>query len=524
MRIFIDTDILIEAAQDADSDAMGFLSEIEKNTEVGMWVSAGSVLSVLSEVSGNGNNAGNKLVRFIRECCSIIPLRRATLARALNGGGSKFEDWIQGDAAQSLKMDRFVTNEANQYGQMDMPVVTPEILLAELREAITRKENREVPFLDLKAQHHQVYNEIDDKITDIIANNGFILGKHVEEFEGKFAGLQEAKYCIGVSSGTDALHIALLALGVGHVDFVIVPVNTFIATAEAVSLCGAIPIFIDCDKFYNIDAYALDKTLSSLTEAKALCPKAIIPVHLYGQPANMDEIMAISAKYDIPVVEDCCQAHLARWRGRRVGNFGAVGAFSFYPGKNLGAYGEAGALITNDADLYEKMKMIRQHGEVRRYHHQTVGHNYRMAAIQGAVLATKCDHIEDWTDKRQRNAGLYTERLSGIKGVELPAEADLAECVYHLYVIQTDCRDELKAHLEKNGISTGLHYPVPLHLQEAYKSLGYWEGDFVNAETAAKRILSLPMYPELNDGQIRYVCKKIKSFFSQDTPRPYAYG
>ena len=287
--------------------------------------------------------------------------------------------------------------------------------------------------MDLKAQHHEIYNKIDDRITDIIGNTGFILGKHVDEFEERFAEAQGAKYCLGVSSGTDALHVALLALGIGPGDRVIVPVNTFIATAEAVSLTGAEPVFVDCDKFYNPDVEKIKEIVESRlytvnskgrkgritnNESPITC---IIPVHLYGQPADMDEIIALADEYGLKVVEDSCQAHLAAWRmadgaWRKVGNFGEFGAFSFYPGKNLGAYGEAGALITNDEALFKRAKMFRQHGEIERYHHEVVGHNYRMAAMQGAVLATKIKYLKGWTEQRRKNANLYSELLKDVNG------------------------------------------------------------------------------------------------------------
>ena len=376
----------------------------------------------------------------------------------------------------------------------------------------TDYEIRSVPFLDLKAQQPQILDEIRKRFDDIIENTGFILGKHVEEFEEEFARLQTTAYCIGVSSGTAALHIALLTLGVGPGDKVIVPVNTFIATAEAVSLCGAEPVFVDCDKFYNLDTDKLKLRITEVEEKQRGLLKAIIPVHLYGQPANMTKIMTIAEEYNLKVVEDCCQAHLARFNNKTVGNYGEFGAFSFYPGKNLGAYGEAGALITNDENMYKKAKMIRQHGEVERYHHQVIGHNYRMEAFQGAVLATKSKYIEEWTEKRKAIAKIYTELLSEIDGIETPLELGGTDCVYHLFVIQTDNRDELQRYLGDNNIATGLHYPVPLHLQEAYAFLEYKEGDFPVAEKAAKRILSLPMYPELTEVQIHYVCDKIKGW------------
>jgi len=437
-----------------------------------------------------------------------------------------FEHQVQMASAEELNVDVIISNQPSNFRNSRIPVLTPEQFL-EKRSAGELEKVKEVPFLDLKAQQHQIYNEIDDRITDILANTGFILGKYVEEFEHGFAELQHAKYCVGVSSGTDALHIALSALGIGPGDAVIMPANTFIATAEAVSLTGATPVFVDCDNFYNLDVKELRKVIESRqyavnskqrkgritnNESRITC---LIPVHLYGQPAKMDGIMKLAEEYELMVVEDACQAHLAEWRGKKVGNFGEFGAFSFYPGKNLGAYGEAGALITNNEDLHLMAKMLRQHGEIERYHHSVIGHNYRMEAIQGAVLATKLKYLEEWTEKRRRNAQLYNELLSGVEGIETPKELERTHCVYHLYVIQADDRDGLQRYLQQNGISTGLHYPVPLHLQEAYKHLGYKEGDFPVAEKAAKRILSLPMFPELTGAQIQYVCDKIKEYMSK---------
>jgi len=239
---------------------------------------------------------------------------------------------------------------------------------------------------------------------------------------------------------------------------------------------------------------------------------AVIPVHLYGQPANMTQIMDLAEEFDFKVVEDCCQSHMAELHGKKLGNFGDFGAFSFYPGKNLGAYGEAGALNTNDEALFNKAKMIRQHGEIQRYHHKHVGHNYRMSAFQGAVLGVKLKYIEEWTYKRQKCAQIYNKLLENVEGVKTPLEIGDASCVYHLYVIQAENRDGLQQYLQENGVASGLHYPVPLHLQEAYGDLGYKKGDFPVAEQAAEKILSLPMYPELTEEQIVYVCDVIKGW------------
>ena len=453
----------------------------------------------------------NKIVNNLKSL-SVIPVRNATLVSAFESQSPDFEDNLKMASAQIFNLDFIVTRNKRHFKHSPVEALTPQDFMNRYKSGDLLNEKISVPFLDLKAQHHQIYNEIDDRITNIIANTGFILGKHVDEFEEGFAEIQEAKYCIGVSSGTDALHVALMALGIGPGDEVILPVNTFIATAEAVSLCGAEPVFVDNDEYYNLDVMKLEELINHKAQGEGHKVKAVIPVHLYGQPANMDQIVALADEYELNVVEDCCQAHLAELNGKKVGNFGEFGAFSFYPGKNLGAYGESGALITNSEELYRKAKMIRQHGEIERYHHVVAGHNYRMEAIQGAVLAVKLRYLVEWTKKRQINASLYSELLKEIDGIEPPEELVGTESVYHLYVIQAADRDGLQGYLQKNGIASGLHYPVPLHFQEAYGHLGHKEGDFPMAERAAKRILSFPMYPELSEGHIRYVCDKAREF------------
>ena len=517
MKVFFDTNVLIDIAVRSDEypHSMKVVNEVMERSGVSPWVSAISLNNIEYIISNLGQRQkAYRLLRFIRDRFSIIPFRKSVFVKALNSGGPDFEDAIQMACADELGMDYIITRNTDHFRESEVPAVTPSEFLEKWNVGEFDQVSN-VPFMNLKAQHHQIYNEIDDRITDIIANTGFILGKHVEEFEDAFTKAQGGKYCVGVSSGTDALHIALMALGIGHGDAVIVPVNTFIATAEAISLCGATPVFVDCDGFYNLDAEKLKLRISEVGEEQRGLLKAVIPVHLYGQPANMDEIMALAEEYDLKVVEDCCQAHLAKYDGEPVGSFGQFGAFSFYPGKNLGACGEAGALITNDEKLYQKAKMIRQHGEVERYHHSVVGHNYRMSAFQGAALSVKMQYIAEWTEKRQENARLYNELLAGIKGIRTPKEMPNTSCVYHLYVIQTDDRGGLREYLEQNGISIGIHYPISLHLQEAYKDLGYKEGDFPVAERSAKRILSLPMFPELTEAQIGYVCEKIKEYMTK---------
>ncbi|MEW6382158.1 MAG: DegT/DnrJ/EryC1/StrS family aminotransferase [bacterium] len=372
-----------------------------------------------------------------------------------------------------------------------------------------------VPFVDLQIQYQTIKPEIDAAVQDVLDSAAFIMGPKVAEFEQGFARLHSAAYCIGTSSGTDSLHLALWAAGIQSGDAVIIPVNTFIATAEAVSLCGAEPVFIDCDEYYNLDVSKLKQKLSALRAKEWARLKGIIPVHLYGQPADMDEIAALAREYDLVMIEDCAQAHCAQWNGRPVGTFGLVGCFSFYPGKNLGAYGEAGAVITNDRSLYEAMMLIHDHGARIRYHHHVIGHNYRMEGIQGAVLSVKLNYINSWTEKRRENANLYGELLKDVVEVAIPKIKPGRTHSFHLYVVRVKERDALMKYLTDHGISTGLHYPVPLHLQKAYAHLGYRRGDFPMAEKMAGEILSLPMYPELTKEQINYVVNQIKNFFGK---------
>lgn len=378
-------------------------------------------------------------------------------------------------------------------------------------------ENMHVPFLDLKAQYQQIKSEINLAINEVLESASFILGKPVLEFEEEFAKKHQVKHCIGLSSGTDGNHISLWALGIGPGDEVILPANTFIATAWGVTLCGAKPVFVDCHpESYNIDPNEVEKVITSKT-------KAIVAVHLYGQPADMDPLKEIAQKYNLYLVEDSAQSHLAEYKGKKVGGLGISAVFSFYPGKNLGAYGEAGAITTNDDELAEKFRMIRDHGSVRKYIHVMLGHNYRMESIQGAVLKVKLKYLEIWTEKRRQVAKKYKELLCDLEQITLPTEMEYAKHVYHLFVIKVNAkpenrqeiRDKLREYLNENGIGTGLHYPIPLHLQPCFKELGYKKGDFPVSEQLAESGLSLPMYPELTDEQIEYVASKIKEFFNK---------
>lgn len=375
----------------------------------------------------------------------------------------------------------------------------------------------QVPFLDLKAQYNSIKEEVNKAIQEILDNTAYILGNSVKNFEKEFAKAHNVKHCVGLSSGTDGNHLALWALGIKPGDEVIIPANTFIATAWGATLCGATPVFVDCHPdSYNIDPQKIEASITPRT-------KAIVAVHLYGQPADMDALRDIASLKNIHLVEDCAQSHLAEYKGNKTGGLSEASSFSFYPGKNLGAYGEAGAVCTNDDELADYFLKLREHGQSKKYYHQTYGHNYRMEGIQGAVLGVKLKYLPKWTEGRRKVAEKYRELLGKFDKIVLPKEMEYAKHVYHLYVIQvnassdlkknSELRDKLKDHLQEKGISTGLHYPVPLHLQECFKHLGYKEGDFPVTEKLAFTGLSLPMFPELTDEQIYYVSESIKEFF-----------
>lgn len=364
-----------------------------------------------------------------------------------------------------------------------------------------------VPFVDLQLQYASLKAEILTAVEGVMESAQFVLGKTVAEFEGRFAAAHRTRFCVGVGSGTEALHILLWAMEIGNGDEVVTVPQTFIATAEAISLTGARPVFVDIDpETYTMDPERLEQAITPRT-------KAILPVHLYGQPAAMDVILDVAIRNGVPVIEDACQAHLAQFDGRFVGEFGLGAAFSFYPGKNLGAYGEAGAVLTNDEHLHNRMLMLRDHGQTEKYKHKVPGLNYRLDALQAAILTVKLQHLKSWTDKRRAHAAMYRSLLEGVGDIVLPAENIMATHVYHLFVIQSGHRDALRAHMQTAGIATGLHYPVPLHLQEAYAFLGYAPGDFPVSEQVAAHGLSLPMFAELRADQIEHVCDTIRSFF-----------
>ena len=366
-----------------------------------------------------------------------------------------------------------------------------------------------VPFLDLKAQYESIRDEIATTLQQVLDNTAFAGGPFVKKFEEDFASFCECEFAIGVDSGTTALWMALLGLGIGQGDEVITTPNTFIATAEAISFCGAKPVFVDVDEqTYNMNPGLLEDAITTRT-------KAIIPVHLYGQMADMDPIMQIARTHGLFVIEDACQAHGAEYKGRRAGSIGDAGCFSFYPGKNLGAYGEAGAIVTNNAELAEKMRMFRDHGQAKKYYHSMIGWNARMDGFQGAVLSVKLKHLPVWNEARREKAQRYNELLADVDDVNTPVETDYARHVYHIYAIRVQSRDELITGLAREDIFCGIHYPVSIHLQDAYGYLGYAKGSFPVAEKCAEQLVSLPMFPELTEEQVRRVAQEIKRSMAQ---------
>lgn len=361
-----------------------------------------------------------------------------------------------------------------------------------------------IPFLDLKAQYDTLREDIGDAMQQVLETTAFAGGPFVERFEAEFARYCGCGCALGVGSGTDALWLALLGLGIGPGDEVVTVPNTFIATVEAICLTGAKPVFVDVDpRTFNMNPELIEAALTERT-------KAILPVHLFGQMADMEPILHIAGKHGLKVIEDASQAHGARYQGRPAGSLGDAGCFSFYPGKNLGAYGEAGAVVTNDPELAEKVRVLRDHGQVRKYHHSRVGWNARMDGLQGAVLGVKLRQLPAWIAARRQHARSYTRLLAEADGIALPKEADYGEHAYHIYAVHTANRDRLLKSLQQRGIQCGIHYPVPVHLQEAFRYLGLPPGSFPVAERSAAEELSLPMFPELSESQIEQVAQELR--------------
>jgi len=355
-----------------------------------------------------------------------------------------------------------------------------------------------IPLVDLKAQYRALKPEIDAAIGHVLEEAQFALGPPVAAFERDFASYCGTSEAVALNSGTSALHVALLAAGIGAGDEVITTPFTFVATAAAIEYAGARPVFVDIDPvYYTLDPSAVERAITPRT-------KAVIPVHLFGQPADMDSILDVARRHRLAVIEDACQAHGAEYRDRRAGSIGDIGCFSFYPGKNLGAYGEGGAAVTNNPGYADTMRLLRSWGERTRYEHAVRGFNYRMDGIQGAILGVKLRHLESWTEARRRHAATYRTLLAGTAAIT-PVERAGVRHVYHVFGVRLQQRDEWRAHLASQQVQTGVHYPIPIHLQPAYRDLGYDAGDFPVAERVASEILSLPIYPEMTAAQLERI-------------------
>lgn len=362
-----------------------------------------------------------------------------------------------------------------------------------------------VPFVDLQAQYQSLADEMHTAVTGVMERCDFVLGGKVAEFEKMFADYCDVAYGVGVDSGYSALELLVLAYDIGEGDEVITAANTFIATTLAISNTGATPVLVDCDpKTFNIDPTKIEAAITPRT-------KAIMPVHLYGQPADMDPIMALAEKHNLVVIEDASQAHGARYKGRRVGSIGHAAGFSLYPGKNLGAYGDAGIAVTDDPEIAEKLRMLRNLGMKVKYHHEIKGFNHRLDTMQAAVLCVKLPHLDDWNASRRRAAAEYDRVLADLP-LTRPFVPEWAEPVHHLYVVRVADRDGLQKHLAEQGIASGMHYPIPIHELGAYEEMPYETGDFPITEQYAGEILSLPIFPELTNEQIGLVAEAIKSY------------
>jgi dTDP-4-amino-4,6-dideoxygalactose transaminase len=361
-----------------------------------------------------------------------------------------------------------------------------------------------IPFVDLKAQYLSIKDEIDTAVLKVLESTQFVLGNEVKALEQEFADYCNANYGIAVNTGTSALHLALLAAGIGAGDEVITVPFTFVATVAAICYTGATPVFVDIDPVsFTIDVSQIEKAITERT-------KAILPVHLYGQPADMEPILDIARRHGLVVIEDAAQAHGAEYKGQRVGSIGDIGCFSFYPGKNLGAYGEGGAVVTSNPEYAKTMTMLRDWGQERRYHHVLKGYNYRMDGIQGAILRVKLRYLEAWTEARRTHAANYDQLLTE-SGVSTPTVMPYSRHVYHIYAVRSPHRDALQQKLQEQGVQTGIHYPIPVHLQPAYADLGYQLGDFPHSEAASREVLSLPLYPEFTTELQTQVVKAVIS-------------
>ncbi len=495
IKLLLSQDLLIEALQNPETVAAQLIKKCADDPGIQAWILAHAVQLCA------GQGFSNEKIRQQIEGLSQIPTNARLNEQAL-ASQLGFETGLQIAAAKMFKIPHVVVNtpHADEDG----------IAFIDCRQALDIDdvmESQQVDFLNLNLALHPIFNRLDGWFMEIIQNTAFAGGNHVAEFEKEFAGFCQISHAVGVSNGTDALLFALLAMGIQKGDEILTVPNTFIATTEAISQAGATPVFVDvCPGSYNINADLLEEKITDKT-------KAILPVHLYGQVADMDAIMAIAEKYNLLVLEDACQAHGAYYKGKRAGTIGHAGAFSMYPGKNLGAFGEAGCVVTSDSELAATVKCLREHGQSKKYYHQMEGFNGRMDNLQAAALRAKLPFLDEWNENRRQIARLYQKELSQVPEVKLPVVDDYASHVFHLFVILVQDPHELSAYLKQQEIHTGFHYPVPLHLQEAYEGREELQGHYPVSEECASQLISLPIFPELTEKQVIRVCNEIKQYY-----------
>ena len=495
-KLLLDTGVLL-AANQKEPAAFDLIQEGKNNPDVQLWVLAHATEKLVS--AGLSPEQVQQLLKDIAQ----IPVNAYLIGQALQKN-YPFEAAIYQKAAEVFKIDGIVSNTLRS--PEDRPLMfTPLQALAAIRNEGGRQR---VDFMNLNLGLHPIFNQVDGWFTEVIQNTAFAGGAHVDQFEKEFGEFCQAKHVVGVNSGTDALRFALQAMGVGSGDEVITVPNTFMATTEVISQLGARPVFVDVTPdTYTMDPEWLPGKITQKT-------KAIVPVHLYGQVANMDRILEIADTHGIPVLEDACQAHGAIYQGKRAGTLGRAAAFSMYPGKNLGAFGEAGCIVTNDAEIDEMARCLREHGQSQKYHHRMEGYNSRMDNLQAAALRGKLPYLDEWNQKRRQCARLYIEHLQKIEPVIVPVIPDFNAHVFHLFVILVPDPQALHETLKSKNIFTAFHYPLPLHLQEAYRDRNEKRGSYPVTENCADQLISLPMFPELTEEQVRYVCSEIDRFFS----------
>ncbi len=497
IKLLLSQDLLVEALLNAEAASAELVRKCAVEEGIQAWILAHSVQACV------GLGVAAEKIGALLEGLSQIP-NNARLNELALSSSAGFEAGLQIAAARIFKIPYVVTSK-DQADTEDVSFID----IAQALEMDPSSDTDRVDFLNLNLALHPIFNQMDGWFMEIIQNTAFAGGNHVAEFEREFAEFCGSPVAIGVSNGTDALLFALLALGIKPGDEIITVPNTFIATTEAISQAGAVAVFVDVlPETYLMDPALIEEKITENT-------RAILPVHLYGQVSDMDAIMEIAGRHDLLVLEDACQAHGADYNGKRAGTIGHAGCFSMYPGKNLGAFGEAGCVVTDNPDIASTVTCLREHGQNRKYYHHMEGFNGRMDNLQAAALRAKLPFLDGWNENRRQVARLYQKELKGISDVMLPTVLDESAHVFHLFVILVPDPQGLSEHLKQQRIYTGFHYPVPLHLQQAYEKRGELEGSYPVSESCAARLISLPMFPELTEAQVIRVCDEIKRYFAQ---------